>query len=215
MVKPSVTKLDETRYQIGQVIIDQKTREIRFPAKSELVNGLVEYAVVHARGNRHEALAVTEINPTDLNLAFKLLRYLPSLELFSPLDDSGHSSGIYPDVPATTKVAARLGIHLEWAENGTTQKIPLSDCFAADGSNKRMPSGPWLHTEKDFGGNMIALRLDRYSMINDLGPDNSAEGGWHLIPNLIPPVGTNLTIIISPCTKELILQETNTPTVPK
>ena len=32
-VKPSVTKLDEYRYQIGDVILDRKSREIRFPTK--------------------------------------------------------------------------------------------------------------------------------------------------------------------------------------
>jgi hypothetical protein len=215
VVKPSVIKLDETRFQIGQVIIDRKTREIRIPAKTEVVNGLIEYPVVYGRGNIHEALAITNINPTDLNLAFKLLRYQQSLEQFSPLDDTGHPTGIQPDIPATTKVAARLGIHLEWTENGTPKKIPLSDCFQATGTNKRMPPGPWLHTEKDFGGNMIALRLDRYATINDLGPDNDESGSWQVIPNILPPTGTNLTIIISPCTEALILQETNTPTVPK
>ena len=215
VVQPKVVKIEGDRYQVGEVIFDSKSREIRIPAKMEVVEGLVEYALVYGRGNIHEALAVTNINPTDLNVAFKLLRYKPSLELFSPLDDTGHPTGIVPEVPPTTKVAARLGIHLEWTENGATQKIPLNDCLESDGTNKRMPPGPWLHTEKDYGGNVIAMRLDRYAMINDLGPDNDIDGCWHVLPNKLPPTGTNLTIIISPCTKELILQETNTLTDPK
>ena len=41
-VKPSIKKLDETRYQIGEVVFDQKSREIRFPTKVNMTEGLLE-----------------------------------------------------------------------------------------------------------------------------------------------------------------------------
>ena len=36
-VKPPVEQIDETRYRIGKVTLDKKTREIRFPAKVNLI----------------------------------------------------------------------------------------------------------------------------------------------------------------------------------
>ena len=68
--KPSVKKLDENRYQVGQVTFDKKTREIRFPAKVNMTEGLLEFLVVHQKGKLHESLFATETSPTDINLAF-------------------------------------------------------------------------------------------------------------------------------------------------
>ena len=76
--KPTVNKLDETRCQIGGVIFDQKTREIRFPTKVNMTEGQLEYLIVHENGKVHESLLSTTVSPTHLNLAFTLLRYPPS-----------------------------------------------------------------------------------------------------------------------------------------
>lgn len=58
-VKPSVTKLDETRYQIGGVVLDRKNREIRFPTKVNMAEGLIEYIIILQKGKVHEALLTT------------------------------------------------------------------------------------------------------------------------------------------------------------
>ncbi len=80
--KPPVEKLDENRYRIGDVTIDKRTREIRFPALVNLREGILEYLIVHQNGKIHESLFRTETSPTNINLAFTLLSYKPSKELY-------------------------------------------------------------------------------------------------------------------------------------
>ena len=111
--KPSVTKLDGTRYQIGAVTFDEKTREIRFPARVNMTEGLLEYLIVHQNGKVHEALLSTEISPTHLNLALTLLRYRPSRELVPLPNETGGTSGKFPEVPEDVKAAARVTIEVE------------------------------------------------------------------------------------------------------
>ena len=60
--KPSVKQLDETRFQIGEVTFDKKTREIRFPTKVNMTEGQLEFLVVHENGKVHESLLSTTIS---------------------------------------------------------------------------------------------------------------------------------------------------------
>jgi hypothetical protein len=207
VVKPTLVQLDETRYRLGEVILDRKTREIRFPAKVNMTEGAVEFAIVHLGGAAHESLATSTISPTELNLAFTLLRYKPSVELFSEFEETGHPTGLYPQVPIEIRVAAHIDIDLEWTEKDETHRVHLSQCLESDRTGKPMEEGPWLYTGEDFGGDLVAMRLNRYSMINDIGADRDEEGSWHLIPKILPPVGTNLTVIISRYTKGIPLRQ--------
>jgi hypothetical protein len=206
-VKPNLVRLDDTRYQLGEVIFDRKTREIRFPAEVHITDKPTEYAIVHPRGSEHEAIITTKISPIELNLAFTLLRYKPSVELFSLIEETGHPTGIYPQVPAAVRAAAHIDIDLEWTEKDILRRVHLSQCFESDRTNKPMVDGPWLYTGEDFGGDIVGMRLNRYAMINDIGPDRDEEGSWHPAPNILPPVGTNLTVIISRYTKAIPLQQ--------
>ncbi|RYD39074.1 MAG: hypothetical protein EOP85_16590 [Verrucomicrobiaceae bacterium] len=90
--KPSVKKLDENRYQVGQVIFDRKKREVRFPAKVNMTEGLLEFLLVHEKGKLHESLFSTTTSPTDISLALTLLRYKPSKELYALPDETGGSA---------------------------------------------------------------------------------------------------------------------------
>ena len=141
-VKPSVIKLDDTRYQIGEVILNRQSREIRFPAKASMIQGLVEYILVLEKGKVHESLLTTGISPTHLNLAFNLLGYLPSIELFSTIDETGHMSGIYPNVAAAVKTSARIAIEIEWNDHGSTHRAPINTWLQnkAEGKTMSMPA---------------------------------------------------------------------------
>jgi hypothetical protein len=205
-VKPSVTKLDETRYQIGSVLLDRKNREIRFPAKVNMAEGLIEYMIILQKGKAHEALLITTIVPTELNLAFVLLRYPPSPELFSQINETGHPTGIYPEVPNPVRAAARITMEVEWSDNGTTRRVPINEWLRDNAKDTALAPGPWLYTGSSFSegkfipdlsGDIASIKLDPYSMINYPGTDN--EGlTWFAFPNRVPPVGTDVTVIITP-----------------
>lgn len=204
--KPQIEKLSEGRYRIGTVTMDQKTREIRFPTKVNMSEGLLEYLVCLQQGKIHEALLITEITPTHLSLAFTLLRYPTSNELFSTLDETGHMTGLYPDVPLAVKAGARIAIEVEWNDNGTTRRNPINEWLQQSAKNTAMVAGPWLYTGSEFyegkfvpemTGDIAAIRIDPGAMINYPGPDND-DNVWYGYPKRIPPKATPVTVIITP-----------------
>jgi hypothetical protein len=206
-MKPSVTKLDDARLQVGQVILNRLNREIRFPAKVNMRSGLIEYAITLEKGKIHEAFLVTKIAPTDLNLGFTLLRYTPSKELNAEIDDTGHPTGTYPEVSLAVKASARVAVEVEWTAAGTTHRVPLNEWLHSRTTEKTMEPGPWLYNGSEFSegvyvpelsGNLLSVQPDRYAMLNYPGADNGGEASWHPAPEGLPVVGTDVTVIISP-----------------
>ena len=208
--KPSVQKLDETRYQIGGVSFDEKTREIRFPTKVNLTEGLLEYLIVHQHGKVHEALLSTEVSPTDLNLAFTLLRYPPSRELYPLPEEDGAASSKFPTVPADTKARARVSIDVEWTLDGKTRRVPINEWIQHAVKSTAMPAGPWVYGGSEFSngkfipetsGDIAAIFLAMSALINYPGDDNNSNDVWTPFPKRVPPVETNVTVVIAPYQK--------------
>ena len=177
--------------------------------------GLIEYLVVLAKGKVHESLLVTGISPTHLNLAFTLLRYPPSKELFSLIDENGRPAAKQPKIPAAVKTAARIAIDVEWDDQGKTRRTPVNEWIQHTVTNTKMKAGPWLFSGADFhngqfihemSGDICAIMIDPDTITNYPGKDNG-DNVWHAFLKRVPPVDTPVTVIISPYSK--------TPTLPK
>jgi hypothetical protein len=206
-VEPTVKKLDDTRYQIGEIIFDHKTREIRFPAKINMVEGLLEYLIVHQGGKVHEALLSTEISPTQLNLAFTLLRYPPSHELYPLPNETGGVSNKFPEVAADIKTAARVTIQAEWSQDGKTSRVPINDWIQHAIKTTAMPPGPWVYGGSSISdgkyspettGDIADIFLAPSAILNYPGEDNGDDTVWVPFPKRVPAEGTNVTVIITP-----------------
>jgi hypothetical protein len=210
-VKPSVKKLDDTRYQVGEIVFDQKTREIRFPVKVNMTEGLLEFLVVHQNGKIHESLFHTEISPTHLNLALTLLRYPASKELYPLPNETGGVSDRFPDVPADVKAAARVTIEAEWTEDGKTRRLPVNEMIQHEIKATAMTAGPWVYGGSDFNdgkfvaetsGDIIAIYFAMSALVNYPGEDHGNDDVWIPFPMRVPAQGTAVTLIISPYQKE-------------
>jgi hypothetical protein len=206
-VKPSVRKIDETRYQIGEVVFDQKTREIRFPCKVNMTEGLLEYVIVHLNGKVHESLLVTETSPTHLNLAFTLLKYSPSPELYPLPNATGGTSGDFPEVSPETKAAARITLEVEWTEEGKVRRMPLNDWIQHSVKLTAMPAGPWVYGGSVFHegqyvpeitGDIAAIFIAPSAIIHYPGDDRGDDTIWTPYPKRIPAFETKVTVIIAP-----------------
>lgn len=213
-VKPAIEKLDATRFRIGKIIFDQKSREIRFPAKVNMSEGLLEFLIVHENGKVHEALLNTDISATHLNLAFTLLRYPASRELYALPNETGGLSGRFPDVPADIKAGARVAIDVEWTDNGKTRRLPINDWIQHAVKTTAMPPGPWVYGGSEFyagkfapetSGDIAAIFVSQSSLINYPGQDNQDDTVWVAFPKRVPPIGTNVTVIIAPDSKSPLL----------
>ncbi len=210
LVKPSVKQLDATKYQIGGVIFDRVSREIRFSAKVQNPEYPIEYLIVLANGSAHESLLLTEISPTDLNLAFTLLHYQPSPDVPAQLDASGQSAATFPAVKAEVKAAACIGIVMEWSQDGKVQHRPVNEVLQIDATGKKMPAGPWVFSGSDFvdgkfapetSGNIATVNVPGYSLIYNPRELHDNETTWTPLPKSLPPQGTEITVIITPYQK--------------
>lgn len=206
-IKPSVEKIDETRYRIGKVIFDKKSREIRFPAKVNMIEGLLEFLVVHENGKLHESLLSTDVSPTFINLAFTLLRYPASRELYPLMSEPGVASDQYPQVSPEVKAGARIAIDVEWNDQGRTRRIPANDWIQHAVKTTSMPAGPWVYGGSEFAegkfvpettGDLIAIYVSPSALINYPGSDNQDDTVWLPFPKRVPAEGTEVTVIITP-----------------
>jgi hypothetical protein len=206
-VKPVVEKFDGTRFRVGLVFFDQKSREIRFPAKINMTEGLLEFLVVHQNGKVHESLLVTDISATHLNLAFTLLRYAASPELYALPNETGGLSDNFPEVPADIKSGSRVKIDVEWKDGDKTSRLCANEWIQHATKKTAMPAGPWVYGGSEVfdgkyvpesTGDIIAIFISRSAMINYPGDDNSDDDVWLPYPNRVPPQGTEVTVILSP-----------------
>ncbi len=205
--KPTVERLDDSHYRIGEVTFDQKTREIRFPAVVNMTEGPLEYAIVHTRGKVHESLLATEISATHLNLALTLLRYPPSPELYALPNDKGGLSNKFPKVSKEAQAAARIQVKVEWDDAGKTRSVPINEWIQHLPKGSAMSATLWVYggSEIDEGrfvaestGDIMAIFITNSALINYPGKDNNNDDVWLPFPKRVPAVGTKVTVIIAP-----------------
>lgn len=205
--KPTLVKLEDGRMKFGEIIFDPKTRQVRVPCTINMTEGLLEFAVVHENGKIHESLLITKCSPTDINVVMKLLRYVPSEELYAIEKEPGILSGEYPVVPEETKKAARVDLKVEWKKDGKTQTLTLADCIEQAQTSKPMGQEPWI-----YGGSMIydgaflaeqtgdvaSIFVSRGSLLLYPGQDNFNDDVWMVNTKRVPAQGTNVDFIIQP-----------------
>jgi hypothetical protein len=206
-VKPSVERIDRDHFRVGQVTFNHKTREIRFPAEVNMDQGLLEFVLVRTHGKIHESLLATDTRAEDINLAFKLLRYPASAELYYLPNDKGGLSAKRPEVPEATQAAARVQLKVEWDDGGIKRMVPINEWVQHTHTGKAMPATLWVYggSEWDGGGfvaettgDLVATWITNAALINYPGEDNEDDTAWVVYPKRVPPAGTKVTVVIAP-----------------
>lgn len=197
---PRIEKLDGQRFRIGHVTFDAASREISFPAKVNMREGLVEFAIVHVNGKVHESLLATEASPLHINVAFTALRYKPSAELY----DGGKDN---KEVSAEVKRSSRIDIKLSWRADGETKHAAIREWILNQNLTDAMPAVPWVYgggriVEGRFlpetSGELAAVFVSESALINFSGSDNRDDEVWLPYTKRIPEIGTPVTVTISP-----------------
>lgn len=205
--EPEITRLEDGRVKIGEILIDPKTREIRFPAQVNMREGLLEFIVVHENGKIHESLLCTQISATKLNIAIKLLHYKASRELYLKLDEDGSLGSEFEEASPEEQEGSRLRIGFEWQENGVARTANITDWISHAATEKPMPNDPWIYGGSfvvdgtfvaESSGDIIAIFLSNAAMINFAGKDNQDDEVWLPHATRVPAEGTPVTVVISP-----------------
>ncbi len=210
--KPLVKKISEHVYQIGKITFHKNTREITFDTQTNIIDPgtPLEFVLVHLNGEKaHEALLVTEADPTHLNIALKLLDYQESQELFRPINEDGTRGEEYQKESDETRKAARFTIHITWDEKGQKKTAPITSWLQNRLTNKPMPNVPWvyngsyIHANKfnaKLNGNYFAILPNESAIATYFGTDGVDRYDdtlWLPIPNL-PAEGTKVTVTLKP-----------------
>lgn len=202
----AVEEINADQVRIGTVIVDQKTREVSFPAKVNMTEGLLELAVVHTNGKIHESLFITETRPINVNIGLKLMGYPGSDELFEILEEDYRPTGKFPETPAEIREKSRLQVFAEWLVDGKPKRVPLNELIYHDVLETAMPPGPFLYTgsymlrgqfKAEISGDIISIYLFQSALINYPGQDRDSDEVWIPHPKNVPPVDTEVTIIIA------------------
>lgn len=204
---PSVKKLADGTMQIGEIIFDPKTRQVRVPCTVNMNEGLLEFAVVHENGKIHESLLITKASAVHLNIAMKLLRYVASEELYAIEKERGVLTDKFPAVEEKIRKASRVNLSIEWQHEGKAKKVPISDWIMHTRTTKPMSAEPWVYggsmmVDGQFvaeqNGDVAAIFVSRGSLFLYPGKDNTNDEMWLANTKRIPPQGTSVFFLIEP-----------------
>ena len=184
-------QLDGEMVKIGLVELDRKTRSVSFPARIQMTEGVIEYAVVHAQGKVHESLFVTDASPQDIHMACLLAGWT---------DKRG-------------KEPPGIIIKATWPSNGPPRCETLENLVGLrNGDPQGKPSGPLAAGPWDYigsfvdaagfaatrEGSIIAVISDPAALAGN--PRKDREDDTLHVPNtaLLPRQGLPVRIILSP-----------------
>ncbi len=219
---PIVQKISPGVYQIGKVTLDKNSREIKFPAYINISERgtLLEYVVVHLNGEKtHEALLITEADPLHINIAFKLLNYKESPELFRLEKPDGTPSDKFPVVAENIRIASRFTIHMEWKENKELKSAPVTHFLLHRITGKPMPDTPWvyngsyIHKHKfkaKLTGSIFTICPNLGAIANYPGEDRDDDTLWSPASGT-PKQGTPVTITLKPWKGKILIPKSKTP----
>lgn len=207
--KSAIKKTSDVTYEIGGILFDSKTKEIRVPCTVNMTQGAIEYALVTETGKTHESLLKTKTKPFDLQVALLLCHYEPHAgEIIKTLLNPPPELKAIADKPMAKPGANRLKLTLEWKDkDGKAQSAPLGDWIHNDATNKSLDIPYWIFNGSDMGDNIFSAELDGsfISVHFDLGGIIGCaanlignDQNWELNTKVIPPVDTPVTIVITP-----------------
>ena len=203
-------EIDKDQHLVGGVTLRKSTREISFDARVNQTGGLIEFLLVTENGKVHESLFSCAISPTDLNVAFKLLGYPSSPELFEILAPDHRPTGNYPEVPEEVKNGARLTISVSWRDDGAEKSCPVNELVKNTATGEAMPPGPWLYTgslitnagfRAAATGDIIAVFSNPAAMVNYPGEARTNDEVWSVKQGKLPAKDSPVRITIKPFSK--------------
>jgi hypothetical protein len=211
-VPGEVRKIDEDQHIVGGVTFRKSTREISFDARVNQTGGPIEYLLVTEKGKVHESLFSCSISPTDLNVAFKLLGYPASPELFEIVAPDHRPTGKYPKVPEDVRSGARLAIFASWQHEGSETTYSVNDLVKNSAAGEVMPPGPWLYTgslitktefHAEATGDIIAVFGNPSAMINSPSETRTDDEAWSVSQGKLPVQGSLVRITMKSFSKIL------------
>ncbi len=203
--KEMIKKIEGTRFKLGVMEFDHKTRELRIPCLLNMREGLMEYVLVHESGKAHEALLTTKARPTEVNIALLLLNWKPSSVFW---DYTVPERGGVLVKGAKNPEESKLEMHVAWKDkDGKEQTGLLEEWLHNIEKRAKITKEPWIYTGSrvmpdgkflaEELGSILALYADPVSIINNPRSGNDMDDVWVADPT-VPEKGAPVMLIIKP-----------------
>jgi len=203
----AIQKIEGDRFKCGIIEFNQKTREVRIPAKVNLREGPLEYVLVHETGKVHESLFSTKARPIELNIVMLLLNWKKSDAFF---DFSDPERGGVLVKNSKNPPPSHVDVYLEWKDKDGKEQTCRSENWMHQIEKKaKLTVEPWIYTGSiimpngsflaEETGSILALYEDPGAMINNPREGNDNDDVWIADPE-VPAKDTPVTIIFKPAT---------------
>ena len=198
-------KVSEDEYKLGKLSFNPKTREIWFPCRVNQNEVLLEFAICDEfRGKLHESLLSTKVTPFEIQIAMKLLRWVPSeRQIYRKFDESGKPIGVLKD-----DGKGRMEILVRYkGKDGKEVTEPIGNWVHNVNTKKVVGAGSWTYTgSKVIDGYFLAAEdgaiaaVYRYegSLCNTFNPGSDDDELWFPITSKVPALDTEVTVIFKP-----------------
>ncbi|MFH1073821.1 MAG: YdjY domain-containing protein [Candidatus Firestonebacteria bacterium] len=191
--KEEAVKIAEGVYKIGSVTADKNKRELSFPAKVEMKEGLIEYLAVNGEGKAYESLLTSDTRPVHLQVGLILLG-LEYGQNINVRNDSAEPKGSKVDIFVEID-GKRLGMKEIIFDRVKKCGLENGD-FVFSGS--KIAAGAFLAEQE---GSLIAAFKDPGAVIvyaSPTIPDASGYSAYDSNIKNLAETGKPVTVIIKP-----------------
>ncbi len=198
-------------FEIGVVRVDKTASTVSFPAKVNMVDGLLEYLLVTPQGSAHESLFVTDAPPKEVHMAMLLLG---AKGMEQPKDGAAQGridSEFLARAPKLT--GDKITITAVWKDkDGKEQVTPVERWIVRMIHSRKKASetvpaadGPWLYTGSYFygkhfvaqtEGSLASLVTYPGALINNPRSGSNDDHQWYVNKETVPPKDTPVTFTI-------------------
>lgn len=198
-------------FEIGSVRVEKAANTVSFPAKVNMVDGLLEYLLVTPQGSAHESLFVTDAPPREVHMAMLLL----GAKGMEPPKDGKAQERIDSEflAKAPKLTGDKITITARWKDkDGKEQVTPVERWIVRMIHSRKKASetvpaadGPWLYTGSYFyGNNFVAQTTGAHAslvtypgaLINNPRTGSNDDHMWFVNKETVPPKDTPVTFTI-------------------
>ena len=186
--------------RLPHVLIDLKNKQIRVDCETLNPHMPLEFFCVLRGGQEHEAVLRTDARPSSIHFGLLALGLKPG----EPLHIDNATQMWYPPTGPGLKITCQYTL------NGKTETVPANRFMRSTKTQKEMPPFTWVFDGSrllpdgryaaDLTGYVVSIVNFDLTMIDvpQLATHAHETLEWEYNPDLVPPAGTPVTMIIEP-----------------
>ncbi len=198
-------------FEIGLVRVDKSAGTVSFPAKVNMVDGLLEYLLVTPQGPAHESLFVSDAPPKEVHMAMLLLG---AKGMAQPKDGAIAGRIDSESLARAPKLTGdKITITAVWKDKAGKEQVTRVERWivrmivSRKKASETVPAedGPWLYTGSFFYDNRFIAQTEGAhaalvtypgALINNPRTGSNDDHEWFVNKESVPPKDTPVTFTI-------------------